>query len=182
MDGVFTDNITFGDYVVAKMRPHTSLPFDIHLMVNDPTNLIPLFVKAGSDIITIHEESSCDINACLKLIKKLGARAGISVNPETDVERIFPYLPLCDLVLIMSVKPGAGGQEFKDQAVQKIKAVRAEADRLSLKLKISVDGGINEDTASLIFEAGADVAVVGTYLLNSDDMVGAVLSIRCAGN
>ncbi|MCL2696652.1 MAG: ribulose-phosphate 3-epimerase [Oscillospiraceae bacterium] len=181
MDGVFTESITFGDYVVRSMRPHTDLPFDTHLMVKDPAKLIPLFARAGSDIITIHEESSCDIAACLKKIRQLGKKAGISVNPETDVARIFPYLPLCDMVLIMSVKPGAGGQAFMNESTDKIKAVREEADRLGLDMHISVDGGINDETARLIFEAGANVAVVGTYLLNSDDYVGAMLSIRVAG-
>jgi ribulose-phosphate 3-epimerase len=180
MDGVFTRSITFGDYVVKNLRPHTILPFDTHLMVNDPTELIPLFVAAGSDIITIHEESKCDIAACLKSIRALGKKAGISVNPETDVKRVFPYLELCDMVLIMSVKPGAGGQAFMESAPMKIKAVRDEADRLGLELDISVDGGINDETAPKVFEAGANVAVVGTYLLNSEDYVGAVLSIRVA--
>jgi ribulose-phosphate 3-epimerase len=180
MDGVFTESITFGDYVVKNLRQHSLLPFDTHLMVNDPTKLIPLFADAGSDIITIHEESKCDIINCLKLIRSLGKKAGISLNPETDIKRIFPYLPLCDLVLIMSVKPGAGGQAFMENAPMKIKAVREEADRLNLKVDISVDGGINDETAARVFDAGANIAVVGTYLLNSDDYVGAILAIRCA--
>jgi ribulose-phosphate 3-epimerase len=183
MDGVFTSSITFGDYVVAKLRPLTALPFDTHLMVNDPTALIPLFAAAGSDIITIHEECSengCDVAACLSLIKSLGKKAGLSINPETDVNRIFPYLPLCDMVLIMSVKPGAGGQKFKSDVLAKIKAVRAEADRLSLALDVEVDGGINPETAPLVFSAGANVAVVGTYLLNADNMENAVNTIRNA--
>ncbi|MDR2558490.1 MAG: ribulose-phosphate 3-epimerase [Oscillospiraceae bacterium] len=182
MDGVFTDSITFGDYVVGNLRPHAAIPFDTHLMVNDPTKLIPLFAKAGSDIITIHEESRCDVAACLKLIRGLGKKAGISINPETDVKRVFPYLELCDTVLIMSVKPGAGGQAFQNESINKIKAVRSEADRLGLKLDISVDGGINDKTAALIFEAGANIAVVGTFLLGSDDYIGAMLSIRIAGS
>jgi ribulose-phosphate 3-epimerase len=180
MDGVFTESITFGDYVTAKMRPHSRLPFDTHLMVSDPTRLIPLFAKAGSDYITIHEESDCDVAACLKHIRSLGVKAGISLNPATDITRIFEYLPLCDLVLIMSVVPGKGGQAFMDNAPMKIKAVREEADRLGLNLHISVDGGINEETAKLIFDAGANIAVVGSYLTSSEDMVGAVLSIRCS--
>ncbi|MCL2638828.1 MAG: ribulose-phosphate 3-epimerase [Oscillospiraceae bacterium] len=180
MDGVFTPSITFGDFVVKKLRPHTALPFDTHLMVSDPTKLIPLFAEAGSDIITIHEESDCDVAECLKLIRSYGKKAGISLNPETEVQKIFPYLPLCDVVLIMSVKPGAGGQTFQLEAIEKIKAVREEADRLGLNIDISVDGGINDITAPLTFRAGANIAVVGTYLLNSEDMVGAMLSIRVA--
>jgi ribulose-phosphate 3-epimerase len=180
MDGVFTRSITFGDYVVRKLRLHSRLPFDTHLMVNDPTGLIPLFADAGSDVITIHEESRCDIAACLKDIRALGKKAGISMNPETDVTRVFPYLEFCDMVLIMSVKPGAGGQTFMESTPMKIKAVRDEADRRGLKLSISVDGGINDETAGLVFGAGANVAVVGTYLLNSDDYIGALLSIRVA--
>jgi ribulose-phosphate 3-epimerase len=178
MDGVFTDSITFGDYVVAKLRAHTSLPLDTHLMVKTPLKLIPLFVKAGSDIITIHEESDCDTAECLKLIRTFGVKAGLSVNPETDVERVLPYLPLCDMVLIMSVKPGAGGQAFKNEAVSKIKAVRAEAERLSLSLDIEVDGGITPETAPLVFGAGANIAVVGSYLLRAENMGEAMIQIR----
>ncbi|MCL2020322.1 MAG: ribulose-phosphate 3-epimerase [Oscillospiraceae bacterium] len=180
MDGVFTESITFGDYVVRSLRPHTKLPLDTHLMVNDPTSLIPLFVNAGSDIITIHAESKCDVTACLKMIKSLGVKAGISANPETDVNEIFRYLPLCDSVLIMSVKPGAGGQAFKEESLRKIKAVREEADRLSVHLDVEVDGGINEITSPLVFNAGAKIAVVGTYLLNAPDMAQAIKLIRNA--
>ena len=178
MDGVFTESITFGDYVVASLRGYSRLPFDTHLMVYDPSRLISLFAGAGSDAITIHEESHCDVGACLKQIRALGKRSGISINPETPVERVFPYLELCDSVLIMSVKPGAGGQKFKEDSLIKIKAVRDEANRLSLPLDISVDGGINPSNAPFIFEAGANVAVVGSYLFKSDDMKKAVDSIR----
>lgn len=170
MDGVFTDSITFGDYVVKNLRRHSRLPFDVHLMVSDPTNLIPLFKDAGADMITIHEESSCDTASCLKTIRRLGIKAGISVNPETAVEKIFPYLPLCDLVLIMSVKPGAGGQTFKADSYEKIKAVRAEADRLGISVDISVDGGVNPETLPLVYEAGVTIAVVGTFLFKAEDI------------
>ena len=178
MDGVFTGSITFGDYVVRKLRPHTRLPFDVHLMVNDPTALIPLFADAGSDIITIHAESRCNVRECLALIRSLGKRAGLSVNPETPADKLFPYFGCCDMMLIMSVKPGKGGQDFGNYSLDKIKAVRKEADRLGINIDIEVDGGINPDTAPLVFAAGADVAVVGTYLFNSDDMTGAVKAIR----
>ncbi|MCL1823314.1 MAG: ribulose-phosphate 3-epimerase [Oscillospiraceae bacterium] len=178
MDGSFTKSITFGDYVVGKLRPSSSLPFDTHLMVFNPTHLIPLFAKAGSDIITIHAESRCDIKECLKMINHLNVKAGLSVSPETDVEKIFPYLPLCDMVLIMSVQPGAGGQRFMPDALKRIKTVRKEADRLGLDLDIEVDGGINVETAPLIFEAGANIAVVGSYLFTADNMKEAVESIR----
>jgi ribulose-phosphate 3-epimerase len=180
MDGVFTESITFGDYVVGRIRPHTNLPLDTHLMVNDPTNLIPLFAKAGSNLITIHAESRCDVAACLKAIKSLGKKAGLSINPETEINKVFPFLELCDMVLIMSVKPGAGGQKFKEDSLLKIKAVRNEADKLSLNLDIEVDGGINPDTAPLIFGAGANIAVVGTYLFESSDIKQAVTAIRSA--
>jgi ribulose-phosphate 3-epimerase len=178
MDGVFTESITFGDYVVGSLRPRTTLPLDTHLMVHDPSGLIPLFAEAGSDIITIHAESRCDVGQCLRHIKRLGKRAGLSVNPETGIERVFPYLELCDMVLIMSVKPGAGGQAFKSDSLTRIKAVRAEADRLSLNIDIEVDGGINPETAPLIFAAGANIAVVGTYLFKSGCINDALTAIR----
>ena len=178
MDGVFTESITFGDFVIGKLRPHSNLPFDTHLMVTDPTRLIPLFASAGSDFITIHEESNCDVAACLKLIRSLGKKAGLSVNPDTPAENIFPYLQLCDLVLIMSVKPGAGGQAFLPESFDKIKAVRTKADELNIKLDISVDGGINHETAPLVYQAGATIAVAGTYLFNSDDMIKSMQRLR----
>jgi ribulose-phosphate 3-epimerase len=149
-------------------------------MVHDPTKLIPLFAEKGSDIITIHAESRCDVAGCLKLIRSLGKRAGLSVNPETHVDMIFPYLGLCDMVLIMSVKPGAGGQAFKQDSLDKIKAVRSEADKRGINIDIEVDGGINPETAPLVFAAGANIAVVGTYLYNAADMREAIITIRSA--
>ena len=178
MDGVFTESITFGDYVVEKLRPHSRLPFDVHLMVTDPTRLIPLFSAAGADMLTIHEESDCDVAACLKEIRALGLKAGLSINPDTPAERVFPYLPLCDLVLIMSVNPGAGGQAFLEASLDKIKAVRNEADRLGMPLDISVDGGLNPETVPLIYSSGASIAVVGTYLFNADDINAAMRLLK----
>ncbi|MCL2108402.1 MAG: ribulose-phosphate 3-epimerase [Oscillospiraceae bacterium] len=178
MDGVFTESITFGDYVIKKLRPRSRLLFDTHLMVKDPTKLIPLFAKAGADMLTIHVESDCDVAACLKLIRSLGLRVGLSLNPGTPVEKLFPYLPLCDLILIMSVEPGAGGQPFLVSSCDKIKAVRIEADRQKVLLDVSVDGGINLETAELVRKAGASVLVTGTFLLRADDMANSVRQLK----
>lgn len=179
MDGVFVDCITYGDYMINSLRPHTKLIFDTHLMVHDPSKLIHLFARAGSDIITIHEESACDRHAVLRAIHDLGLKAGIAVNPQTPAEKLFPYLEEADMALIMTVNPGYGGQGFIKETLPKIRLVRNEAERLGLKdFQIEVDGGIKADTAKAVREAGANVLVAGTYLFKNDDMAEAVKCLR----
>lgn len=169
MDGVFVDCITFGDYMLHSLRPRSKMTFDTHLMVYDPTKLVPLFAKAGSDIITIHEESRCDCKAVLRGIHALGLKAGIAVNPETPAENLLPFLGEADMFLIMTVNPGYGGQGFIKETLSKVSFIRNEAERRGLKINIQVDGGINVKTAKAAKEAGANILVAGTFLFKNED-------------
>lgn len=173
MDGCFVENITFGSSVLKAVRPHSKAFFDIHLMVNDPTKQIKLFAEAGADNITVHAESRCDLKAVLSEIRSLGLRAGISVKPGTPASAAVPYLELADMILVMTVEPGYGGQGFMADMLPKIREFRS----LAPDKDIEVDGGINAETAKLVKEAGANVLVAGTYLFRSDDMRAAAESL-----
>lgn len=178
MDGVFVDNITYGNNVVAAIRDKSNIFFDTHLMVTDPTKLIPLFAKAGSDMLTIHIESNGDTAENLKAIRTNGMKAGLSVKPGTPVEEVYPYLPLCDMILVMTVEPGYGGQGFIPCCADKVKTLRDYCNEKGMKIDIQVDGGINADTADIVKKAGANVLVAGTYLFKAEDMKKAAELIR----
>ncbi len=178
MDGVFVDNITYGNNVVAAMRPITRLFFDTHLMVHDPTRLIPLFAGAGSDMLTIHLESEGNIAANLAEIRRQGMKSGLAIKPATPWEECIPYLPLCDMVLVMTVDPGYGGQGFIPQCAEKVKALRSFCNENGFNLDIQVDGGIDNKTAPVAKTAGANVLVAGTYLFRSGDMNAAAELLR----
>ena len=179
MDGVFVDNITYGNNVVAAMRKVSDIYFDTHLMVTDPTKLIPLFAKAGSNMLTIHLESKGDTTANLKYIKKSGMNAGLAIKPATDWKEVIPYLPLCDMVLVMTVEPGYGGQGFIPQCADKVAMLRKYCNENGFdKMNIQVDGGINTATAATVKDAGANVLVAGTYLFRAVDMKAAADAIR----
>ncbi|AMH94182.1 ribulose-phosphate 3-epimerase Rpe [methanogenic archaeon ISO4-H5] len=170
MDGMFVPNLTFGAPVIKCLRPCTELPFDVHLMIEDPARYIGDFVKAGADLITVHEEASGSTDEALKLIKDAGVKAGITINPDTPVSAIEPYLDRVDLVLIMSVKAGFGGQKFNENCIPKISFVREWANAHNPHLEISVDGGINRETGKRVVDAGASVLVAGSSLFKLDDM------------
>ena len=171
MDGRFVEQITYGAPVMKWLMKHCTLPMDVHLMVEDPTRQIELFAAEGADIIDIHIESSCDISACLKRIRELGKRSALAVKPGTPVEEAYKYLPLCDMVLVMTVEPGYGGQGFIPEMLPKVRALREYADSHGFPaLDIQVDGGINPVTAEDAKLAGANVLVCGTGLFRSDDM------------
>ena len=170
MDGMFVPNLTFGAPVIKCLRPCTELPFDVHLMIEDPARYIGDFVKAGADLITVHEEASGSTDEALKLIRDAGVKAGITIDPETPVSAIEPYLDRVDLVLIMSVKAGFGGQKFNENCIPKISFVREWADAHNPRLEISVDGGINRETGKRVVDAGATVLVAGSSLFKLDDM------------
>ena len=169
MDGIFVPNLSFGPPVIASLRPHTALPFDVHLMMQHPRRLIPAFAKAGADRINIHLECGDDIAATLADIRALGKETAITLKPATPAEAAFPYLPLVDMVLVMTVEPGFGGQSFMADMMPKVTALKREIDRLGLSVSIQVDGGINADTAIEAARAGADNAVMGSALFNSKD-------------
>ncbi len=176
MDGVFVENITFGSSVLKAVKPWSHAFFDVHLMVDDPSRQIKLFAQAGADSITIHAESSGDKLEALREIKRLGLRTGIALKPRTPAETVLPYLDLADMILVMTVEPGYGGQGFMTDMLPKISELRSRAPDKD----IEVDGGINADTARLVKEAGANVLVAGTYLFRSDDMRAAAESLRNA--
>lgn len=166
MDGHFVPNITIGIPVVKSLKKVSPLPLDVHLMIEEPERYIEAFVKAGSDYLTIHVESTKDPAAVLKRIRELGAKAGITLRPRTSLETVLPLLDICDLVLVMTVEPGFGGQSFMADQVKKISILRATIDSKKLSCLIEVDGGINAETANLCHEA--DVFVAGNYVFSQD--------------
>ncbi len=171
MDGVFVDQITYGSPVLKTVRASTDMFLDVHLMVEDPTKQIAFFADAGADLITIHVESFCNVGEVLKDIRSRGKKAALAVKPRTPVEAVYPYLHLCDMVLVMTVEPGYGGQAFIPETVEKIVDLRRMADNLGMKeLDIQVDGGISEKTADTVKKAGANVLVAGTALFKADNM------------
>jgi ribulose-phosphate 3-epimerase len=162
MDGHFVPNLTIGPGVVKALRPHSPRPFDVHLMISPVDPYVPEFAAAGADIITVHTEAGPHLHRTLQLIKSLGKRAGVSLNPATPVEAVDNVLDMIDLVLVMSVNPGFGGQSFIASQLDKIRALRRRIDASGRTVDLEVDGGINADTARAAIEAGADVLVAGT--------------------
>lgn len=169
MDGVFVPNLTFGPPVIARMRPLTALPFDVHLMMQYPDRLIDAFAKAGADLINIHAECASPLDETLAHIRALGKKCALTLKPGTPAEAAFPYLDRLDMVLVMTVEPGFGGQAFMEDMLPKIRSLRREITRIGRKIDIEVDGGIGEATAPVVAEAGATVAVVGSALFNAPD-------------
>lgn len=168
MDGAFVPSISFGMPVISTIRKRTKLFFDCHLMVEEPGRYLEAFKEAGADSITIHVEACEDVAATLKRIRELGLKTGISLNPETPVEDVFPYLPMVDMVLVMSVHPGFGGQKFIDGSLERITAIRNKLNELKLDTDIQVDGGININNLSMILNAGANVIVSGNSIFKGD--------------
>ena len=169
MDGHFVPNITIGPEVINKLRKYTSLPFDVHLMISPVHNFIKNFADAGADIITIHPEATNDLENSIKKIKSYNKKVGISLNPETPLDKLNNVLDKIDLVLIMSVNPGFGGQKFIENTLNKIKKLRLKIDQLKLKVEIEVDGGINFENSKSIIKAGADILVSGTTIFKSNE-------------
>lgn len=164
MDGHFVPNLTFGAPVIAKLRPCTLLPFDVHLMMSPVDPFLEVFAKAGASYLTVHPESGPHIYRTLQEIKVLGCKAGVALNPGTPFEMIEPLLPLVDLILVMSVNPGFGGQAFLECQLTKIKAIRKRIDEIERPILLEVDGGINSLTAPSIIKAGADILVAGSAI------------------
>ena len=167
MDGHFVPNITFGPPVIKKIREHSELPFDVHLMIAPVERYIKNFSDAGADIITIHPEATDNLEQSIRLVKSLGKKAGVSLNPETSVDTLLPVLPLIDLVLIMSVNPGFGGQKFMPEVLTKVRILRTKIDEEKLNIEIEIDGGIDFETGKLAKEAGVDILVSGTTLFSN---------------
>lgn len=173
MDGHFVDNITMGPLVVKSIRKDTKLPLDTHLMISDPEKYVERFAKAGSDIITFHIEAEEDPREVIKLIRYFKKKVGVSIRPKTGVKQLEKILPMVDMVLIMTVEPGFGGQEFMPDCVSKIEEVRK-----LFKKDIEVDGGINETAAKDVISKGANIIVAGTAVFGSKDYAGAIKKLR----
>ena len=169
MDGVFVPNLSFGAPIIAAMRRHSALPFDVHLMMQYPDRLLDAFIDAGADIVNFHVESAAPIDATLDRILKAGKKAALTIKPNTPAEAVFPYLDRLYMVLVMTVEPGFGGQKFMADMLPKIKALRAEIDRRGLSTHIEVDGGISDATAPAAAAAGADIAVMGSAFFGRAD-------------
>lgn len=178
MDGRFVPNITFGAPVIKSIRNKTNLVFDVHLMIDTPLDYIEDFKKSGADIIVFHIESSSDTAATVDKIISCGCKAGISVKPNTPVEEVFPYLEKLDMVLVMTVEPGFGGQSFMYETMDKIKTLRSEIKRRGLSTDIQVDGGINDKTVETAASAGANVFVAGSAVFGAEDAAKAIEDIR----
>ena len=168
MDGHFVPNLTIGPDVIAKLRKHTSLPFDVHLMIDPVHKFIENFAKAGADIITIHPEATDDLIKSIKKIKSYKKKAGVSLNPKTSIDKVLPVLDSIDLVLIMSVEAGFGGQKFIESTLEKVKILRKEIDKRKLKTEIEIDGGINFENAKIAKKAGVDILVSGTTIFKEN--------------
>lgn len=169
MDGLFVPNITFGAPVISALRKHSDIVFDVHLMIDRPERYIDDFAKAGADIITIHIESTDKVLETLKYIRSKGIKAAISVKPNTPIEEAFPYLSELDMVLIMTVEPGFGGQKLIPETLQKIKALKKYCIENNINIDIEVDGGIGPDNIDLLTSNGANVIVAGSAIFKADD-------------
>ena len=174
MDGMFVPNITFGPPVIKSIRKYSDIPFDAHLMIQDPIRYIDAFADAGCDLITVHCEAVGDIKGAMDRIHERGLKAGISLNPETPVSDVEPFLPYADLALVMTVHPGFGGQSFISDCVPKITWISEWAEENGREVEISVDGGVNPVTGKQCTDAGATVLVAGSSLFKLDDMAPAI--------
>lgn len=178
MDGIFVPNITFGAPVIKSMRGHSKLPFDVHLMIDKPSRYIEDFAEAGADLITFHVEAEPDIKGTIRKIKSCGIKCGLSVKPGTPVERVYGYLRKIDLVLIMTVEPGFGGQKFMPEMMKKVMALKDRIESQRAKVKIEVDGGIDEETAKTAKSSGVDICVAGTAVFGARDVGEAIRRIK----
>ncbi len=179
MDGVFVNNITFGIKMVQDIKKHTSLPLDCHLMIVHPEKYVERFAKAGADIITVHYEACQDnLKDVLQLIKSTGVKCGAVINPDTPVEKIESVIPMCDMVLIMSVFPGFGGQKFIPTALDKLREVKAIVEKCGKNIDIQIDGGVGLDNIQAVKDAGANVIVAGSAVFNAEDRAERIAQLK----
>jgi len=182
MDGHFVPNITIGPLIVDAIRPVTSLPLDVHLMIENPDQYVQAFAEAGADIIVVHAEASTHLHRTVQLIKSLGKKAGVSLNPATSLAALEMVLPDLDLALLMTVNPGFGGQSFIDNCLPKITALRQMIDQQGLDVELQVDGGVKVDNISRIAAAGANVFVAGSAIFGTDDYAATIALLKKNGN
>ena len=177
MDGVFVPNISFGFPILKYVRKATEKPLDVHLMIVEPERYVKRFAEAGANYVTFHHEACADPRAAIAEIKAVGAKAGASIKPATQVEEIFDYLGELDMVLVMSVEPGFGGQSFMPHSLDKVRALRKEIDEKGYNCLIEIDGGISAKNAREVFDAGVDVIVAGSSVFNAEDQKQAITDI-----
>ena len=179
MDGVFVNNITFGLKMLQDIRPYTRLPIDAHLMIVNPEKYVERFAKAGADFITVHYEACKDnLRNVLELIRSTGVKCGAVINPDTPVEMIKDVIPLCDMVLVMSVFPGFGGQKFIPSALDKLREIRTIIDGLDKEILLEIDGGVTAENVAEIKAAGADVIVAGSAVFNAPDRAAMIAKLK----
>lgn len=180
MDGAFVPNLTFGAPVIKCARPATKLPFDVHLMIEEPVRYVADFAAAGADILTVHYEACADLDATIRAIRASGVRVGVSVKPNTPAEVLFPWLDRIDMALVMTVEPGFGGQGLLEDTLPKIAALRREADRRGIALDIEVDGGIKAENIGRAAPFGANIFVAGSSVFGKSDRAAAIAALRAA--
>ncbi len=180
MDGMFVPNITLGAPVVKCLKGKTSMPFDVHLMIQEPKRYIKDFADAGADIITFHIEATDDVEGTIEEIIKYGCKPAISIKPATKADVVYPYLEKLYMVLVMTVEPGFGGQSFMAETMVKVKAIKEVANKKKLDLHIQVDGGIDAQTACIAAENGADVLVAGSYIFKAENKMHAINNLKNA--
>lgn len=180
MDGLFVPNISIGIPVLESVRKATGMVLDVHLMITEPIRYVTSFIDAGADILVVHAEADTpgNILEAIRMIKKRGVRAGLSIKPKTPADAVLPYIDMLDLVLVMTVEPGFGGQKFMEDQLPKIRALRQLIDARQLTCEIQVDGGINGQTAGLCVEAGADVLVAGSYVFGAADRAAKIKELK----
>ena len=178
MDGIFVPNITFGAPIIKAVRKYSDKIFDVHLMINDPIKYIEDFKNAGADIITFHYESISDVEETIDKIRSLGMKASLSIKPNTPAKDIFPSLDKLDMVLVMTVEPGFGGQSFMGNMIPKIEELRDEIERRNLDVLIQADGGIGKDNMKLLYDAGVRCFAVGSSVFKADDMEKAIDELK----
>ena len=178
MDGVFVPNISIGFPIISAIRPLSKMVFDVHLMVSEPARYIPETVACGADIMTVHYEACRDVASTLRAIRAAGIKAALSVKPGTSVEAVYPYLEMTDMILIMTVEPGYGGQKLIPEMIEKVRKLRAELDARGLAIDIEVDGGVTPDNASLLTDAGANILVAGSSVFRAADRAAAIAALR----
>jgi ribulose-phosphate 3-epimerase len=178
MDGLFVPNISYGMPVIEAIKKHATKPLDVHLMITQPERYIEAFEKVGADIITVHYEACTHLNRTINQIKETGCKAGVALNPATDVSVLNSVIQDCDLVLLMSVNPGFGGQKFIDYTYEKVKQLRKLIDERGLKTVIEVDGGVNAETGKKLVDLGADALVAGSFVFSSENPTETILQLK----
>ena len=180
MDGVFVRNITMGPAIIRAIRPYASVPFDVHLMITEPSRYFSDFAQAGADVITFHAEAGSNLLSEINAVKSTGKKVGVAIKPATLVDELLEYLPMIDLAVVMTVEPGFGGQAFMPEMMGKVRALREEICKQGLRTLLEVDGGINKETAKMAAQSGADICVAGTSIFKSSDMKRAIAEIKGA--